>query len=398
MRILQLCHKPPRPSQDGGCRAMDALTRGLLADGHVVKLLSIATEKHPWRAADVDAEYIQQTGIETVHLDTRVNRVDAFANLLTGDSYNISRFHAPEFEQLLVHVLRRQVFDLVIFESLFTAPYLPLVRHYCDGPLMLRAHNVEHRIWELMAAETEMFTKRMYLQHLAERLKAYEVNALHDFDAIAAISAKDREDFRALGCTCPVFTLPFGLDESELPPATPGPIDHVFHIGAMDWDPNVQGVQWFLDQVWPTVLRELPEAQLKLAGRKFNDQLDVQRTNTTVLGEVPDAWGVLCDSGIMVIPLRSGSGMRIKAIEAMAAGRPVVSTSLGMEGIHGQHSTHFFIADDANSFAQRIIDLHKNPRQAQEMGEAARAFIETDFSNQALTQSLIRFIQRIFDL
>ena len=280
---------------------MDALTRGLLTDGHEVKLLSIATEKHPWRAADLDAEYIQQTGIETVHLDTRVNRVDAFANLLTGDSYNISRFHAPEFEQLLVHVLRRQVFDLVIFESLFTAPYLPLVRQYCDGPLVLRAHNVEHRIWELMAAETEAFTKRMYLQHLAERLKAYEVNALHDFDAIAAISAKDCEDFKALGCTCPVFTLPFGLDDSELPPAAPGPIDHVFHIGAMDWEPNVQGVQWFLDQVWPTVLRELPEAQLKLAGRKFNDQLDVQRTNTTVLGEVPDAWDVLCDSGIMVI-------------------------------------------------------------------------------------------------
>lgn len=377
---------------------MDAMTRGLLADGHEVKLLSIATEKHPWCAEEVEPDYIEQTGIETVHLDTRVNRVDAFANLLTGDSYNISRFHAPEFEQLLVHVLQRQVFDLVIFESLFTAPYLPLVRRYCDGPMVLRAHNVEHRIWELMATETEAFTKRMYLQHLAERLKWYEVNALHDFDAIAAISSKDQADFKALGCSCPVFTLPFGLDQEELPPATPGPVDHVFHIGAMDWDPNVQGVQWFLDHVWPTVLRELPEAQLKLAGRKFNAQLDVYRTNTTVLGEVPNAWDVLCDSGIMVIPLRSGSGMRIKAIEAMAAGRPVVSTSLGMEGIHGEDGTHFFIADDASSFAQRIIDLHHNQRQAQEMGEAARAFIEAEFSNQALTRSLVHSIQRIFDL
>ena len=377
---------------------MDAMTRGLLADGHEVKLLSIATEKHPWRTEDVELEYIEQTGIETVHLDTRVNRVDAFANLLTGDSYNISRFHAPEFEQLLVHVLQRQVFDLVIFESLFTAPYLPLVRQYCDGPMVLRAHNVEHRIWELMAAETEAFTKRVYLQHLAERLKSYEVNAMHDFDAIAAISEKDKADFKALGCSCPVFTLPFGLDQKELPPAIPGPIDHVFHIGSMDWDPNVQGVQWFLDHVWPVVLRELPEAQLKLAGRKFSDQLHVHRTNTTVLGEVPNAWDVLCDSGIMIIPLRSGSGMRIKAIEAMAAGRPVVSTSLGMEGIHGENGTHFFIADDASSFAQRIIDLHNNHWQAQEMGEAARAFIEADFSNQALTRSLIHFIQRIFDL
>ena len=77
MRILQLCHKPPRPSKDGGCRAMDAMTRGLLADGHEVKLLSIATEKHPWCAEEVEPIYIEQTGIETVHLDTRVNRVGA---------------------------------------------------------------------------------------------------------------------------------------------------------------------------------------------------------------------------------------------------------------------------------------------------------------------------------
>ena len=290
-----------------------------------------------------------------------------------------------------------------VFDFVFSRACLQLLTcqscgNYCDGPLVLRAHNVEHRIWELMAAETEAFTKRMYLQHLAERLKAYEVNALHDFDAIAAISTKDKENFEALGCTCPVFTLPFGLDRFRNATGHTGArsprLSHRCHGLAS----NVQGVHWFLDHVWPTVLRELPEAQLKLAGRNFNDQLDVQRTNTTVLGEVPDAWDVLCDSGIMVIPLRSGSGMRIKAIEAMAAGRPVVSTSLGMEGIHGQDGTHFFIADDANSFAQRIIDFHNNPDKHEEIGEAARAFIETEFSNQALTQSLIRSIQRIFDL
>ena len=115
MRILQLCHKPPRPSKDGGCRAMDAMTRGLLAGGHEVKLLSITTEKHPWSVESVESDYIAQTGMETVHVDTRINRVDAFANLMTGDSYNISRFHAPEFERLLVHVLQRNVYDLVLF-------------------------------------------------------------------------------------------------------------------------------------------------------------------------------------------------------------------------------------------------------------------------------------------
>jgi glycosyltransferase involved in cell wall biosynthesis len=377
---------------------MDAMTRGLMRAGHSVKVLTMATEKHPWLEAEMEPEYLAATDIEAVRIDTSLNRVDAFANILTGDSYNISRFHTPEFESVLTQVLQRQVFDLVIFESLFTAPYLPLVKRYCDGPLILRAHNVEHRIWELLAHETEAFSRRMYLRHLAERLKAYEVNALSDFDAVVAITEDDKRHFEALGCDSHLFTLPFGLDAHEFPPATAGPVNHVFHLGAMDWQPNVQGIQWFLDHVWPTVLKELPEAQLRLAGRKFGDSSSYARTNTTVLGEVADAWDVLAQPGIMVIPLLTGSGMRIKAIEAMAAGRPVVSTSLGMEGIHGTNGTHFFVADDANSFAQRIIDLHKNPSLAEAVGTEARAFVEHDFSNQALIDRIVGSIQRIFEL
>ena len=377
---------------------MDAMTRGLLADGHEVKLLTLATDKHPWHPAEVDHAYREATGIEAVHIDTQVNRVDALANVITGDSYNVSRFHAPEFEHLLIATLRRRVFDIVIFESLFTAPYLPLVRQYCDGPLVLRAHNVEHRIWELMAAETEAPSKRLYLRHLAERLKAYEVNALRDFDVVLAISEDDKKHFKALGCTSPVLTLPFGLDANELPPATPGPVNHIFHIGAMDWHPNVQGVWWFLDHVWPTVLKELPEAQLKLAGRKFSEVEAFSRQNTEVLGEVESAWDVLTEPGIMVIPLLSGSGMRIKAIEAMSAGRPVVSTSIGVEGIPGEHGTHFFIADDANSFAQRVIDLQTNPILATKLGQNARQLVESSFANEHLIRHRIGEIQRIFDL
>lgn len=377
---------------------MDAMTRGLLSQGHEVKILTLATSKHPWQPERVDQRYREQTRIEAVRIDTAVNRVDAFANVLTGDSYNISRFHAPEFERVLTHTLQRQVFDMVFFESLFTAPYLPLVRRYCDGPLVLRAHNVEHRIWELLAAETEGLSKRLYLNHLAERLKSYEVNALHDFDAVLAISKDDKKHFESLGCTSPVLTMPFGLDEAELPPATPGPVEHVFHIGAMDWNPNVQGITWFLDHVWPTVLKELPEAQLKLAGRKFQDVQLYQRQNTEVLGEVERAWDLLAEPGIMVIPLLSGSGMRIKAVEAMAAGRPVVATSIGVEGIPGTDGTHFFVADDANSFAQRIIDLHTNASLATSMGRSARELVEASFANERLVGERIGDIQRIFAL
>ncbi|MDE0980321.1 MAG: hypothetical protein OSA78_10025, partial [Flavobacteriales bacterium] len=118
MRILQLCHKPPLPSLDGGCRAMDAMTRGLLQAGHTVKILTACTEKHPWKPELIDTNYLSTTHAEAVFIDTSLNKVDAFASIVTGDSYNISRFHSADLERALTQVLRTRVFDLILFESL----------------------------------------------------------------------------------------------------------------------------------------------------------------------------------------------------------------------------------------------------------------------------------------
>ena len=398
MRILQICHKPPQPSRDGGCRAMDAMTRGLIADSNTVKVLTIATEKHPWLPEELSEEYMAQTRIEALMVDTELNRVDALSNILTGDSYNISRFFSSDFDRLLTDVLRKEVFDLIIFESLFTAPYLKTVRHLSDGLAILRTHNVEHRIWEQMAQETEALTKRLYLKHLAERLRGYEVNALKDFDALASISEDDTRHFKSLGCDSPIFLVPFGLDEKELPPPCIGPAQFAFHLGSMDWTPNVQGVQWFVDEVWPLVRRELPEAELQLAGRNFPKEHAFSTPGIRVLGEVENAWTMMRSPAAMVIPLRSGSGMRIKAIEAMAAGRPIVSTSLGMEGIPGTDGEHFFVADDAFSFARRLVELLKNGQKAEEMGAAARSFVWDNFQNNGLVSQFLAKLQQTLDL
>ena len=375
---------------------MDAMTRGLIAAGNQVKVLTIATEKHPWQPEEVSAEYIAETNIEAVTLDTALNPVDAFSTILTGDSYNISRFYSPDFERLLTDVLRKQVFDLVIFESLFTAPYLKTVRRLCDGFAVLRTHNVEHRIWEQMAQETGTLTKRLYLKHLAERLRAYEVNALEDFDALASISEDDTRHFKSLGCGSPIFSIPFGLDEKELPQPVFGPARFVFHLGSMDWAPNVQGVQWFVDEVWPLVRSEVPDVELQLAGKNFPTVHSFTKPGLTVLGEIENPWDMMSCHAAMIIPLRSGSGMRIKAIEAMAAGRPIVTTTLGVEGITGTDGVHFFVEDDALSFARRLVELLKNDQLAKDMGSAARAFVCENFENNELvTQFLSRLNQSI---
>ena len=399
MRILQICHKPPRPSLDGGCRAMDALTRGMLDAGHKVKVITASTEKHPWEPDSIETDWLEETQAEAVFLDTRLNKVDAFASLVTGDSYNISRFHSPDFENKLIKILQSQVFDLVLFESLFTAPYLPTVRRFCDGAAVLRAHNVEHHIWQHLAEETPQLTKRMYLKWLASKLAEYEVNALQDFDAIAAISAEDITRFQSLGCSLPMHLLPFGLDDNEWPKPNDRSVNHVFHLGAMDWRPNQQGVRWFTNRVWPLVRQRIPQAELRLAGRHFPSNWSVpEYMGIEILGEVENAWEVMTDSGIMIIPLLSGSGMRIKAIEAMAAGRPIVSTPIGIEGLAGEDGIHFHVASTPEAFAQHIIQLLENPDEAQAMGSRGRAWANTHFRNKPLIESMLNELQVDFQL
>ena len=158
---------------------MDAVTQGLLAAGHRVRVLAACTDKHPFMAP-TDFGYQEATRFEAVYVDTRLNARDALTHLIAGESYNVARFHSTDLEVRLREIMRTEVFDLVILESLFTVPYLSLIRKYCDGPVVLRAHNVEHRIWEGLTQETEALTRRLYLRILTDQLARYEVSALND--------------------------------------------------------------------------------------------------------------------------------------------------------------------------------------------------------------------------
>ena len=137
MRILQLCNKPPYPPIDGGTKAMHYITRGLLEAGHQVKVLCISTDKHPLKVAAIPEEYRARTGIEGVFVDTSLNVVDAFTDLVTADNYNISRFFSPDMDIRLIQLLSQQEFDIVQLESLFVTPYIPTLRRYSKAPIVL---------------------------------------------------------------------------------------------------------------------------------------------------------------------------------------------------------------------------------------------------------------------
>lgn len=398
MRILQLCNKPPYPPIDGGSKAMHNLTRGLLKAGHEVKVLCISTPKQPLVLEHIPKDYAHETRIEGVFVDTSVNVVDAFTDLLTADNYNISRFFSADMDIRLIRLLSEESFDVVQLESLFMTPYIATIRRYTKARIVLRSHNLEYVIQDRIASGERNIIKRPYRRFLAKQLENYEMSVLDRVDGVAAISPSDAEHFLAHGTRTPIVTIPFGVDPSEYPvdphDARKPPI--FFHLGSMDWLPNEEGIRWLLDTVWPKVLRKCPEARLNLAGNKMpKDLLDGNRDGVQVKGRVKSATAYMRKRQVMLVPLFSAGGMRVKIIEGMAMGKAVISTPIGAEGIACTDGRDILLATTASEFAERIISLQRDPAQVVSIGLKAHELVKRAYSDGPIVQDLTAFYKKL---
>ncbi|MFT5821869.1 MAG: glycosyltransferase involved in cell wall biosynthesis [Crocinitomix sp.] len=396
MKVLQLSNKPPQPIIDGGCIAINNIATGLLEKGIDLKILTIATQKHPFSENNFTSDFLTATNIEGVFVDTRINIIDAFSALVTSDSYNVSRFFSPDFNKRLIQLLEEVEFEIVHLESLFMTPYIHTIRTYSSAKIVLRSHNLEHLIWDRLANSTGNTAKRLYLKHLASKLKKYEYQTINEVDAIAAISFEDTSRYKLLNCEPPLKTIPFGIDLEKYPFAenTKTVTNSLFHIGSMDWEPNKEAINWLLDDIWPQ-LADL-DVSLHLAGRKMPGYISQQGNDKLIVhGEVDSAVNFMAAHEIMIAPLLSGSGMRVKIIEAMGMGKAVITTKIGAEGISYEHGINIIIADTAEEIVVAIKNLIGNPKLVRLIGDNARKLIETDYDNDKIMDNLIDFYQSL---
>lgn len=398
MRILQLCNKPPFPPIDGGSKAMHNLTRGLLAAGHSVKVLAISTPKHPLDMDQVPADFAASTRMEAVFVDTSVNFVDAFTDLLTADNYNISRFFSPDMDIRLIRLLTEEEFDIIQLESLFMTPYIATIRRYSKASIVLRSHNLEHVIQGRIATGEKNLFKRPYRKFLAKQLRDYEMAVLDRVDAVAAISPSDAEHFADHGTRTPIATIPFAVEPTEYQVSEPKATGKItfFHLGSMDWLPNEEGVNWLLTEVWPKVLAKRPNAHLDLAGNKMPaDLLNLEMKGVTIRGRVKSARSFMRDRHVMVVPLFAAGGMRVKIIEGMALGKAVISTPIGAEGIDHTEGLNILIARSATEFAEHMIALDEEPAYMHMLGTEARKLIEARYADAHVVRELEALYSRL---
>jgi glycosyltransferase involved in cell wall biosynthesis len=397
MKILQLCLKPPLPARDGGCIAMNNITQGLLQAGHRVKVLTIFTHKHDLNPELMPAEYLESTEIEGVFIDTKLNAVDAYSSIITSDSYNISRFFSTDFDIRLAKLLRKEDFDIIHLESLFMTPYVSTIRRLCATPIVLRSHNIEYVIWEKIAAGTKNPIRRFYLNYLTRKLKHYELSMLNEVSGIASISDEDRRRMLALGMKKPIRTIPFGINLADYPFESNAHSElALFHLGAMDWGPNLEGILWFLKSIWPRVHEKYPDLKIYLAGRNMSDEIKhLNFPNVVVVGEVENAIQFMQSKAIMVVPLLSAGGIRVKIIEGLALGRAVISTTLGAEGLDCEDRKNIMLADRPAEWLKAVDELMTNPALVQSLGSQGRTHATAQFDNGEITDELVNFYKEL---
>ncbi len=396
MKILQLCLRVPLPPYDGATIAMYNLAESLTLNGAEVKMLSFNTKKHFTDVSTIDAALLEKYKLETVYLDASVKISGAIINLFRkNESYNIIRFDSAEFHHRLKEILQSQSFDIIQFEGLFLSPYLQTARKYSKAKMILRTHNVEWLIWKRLADASAHPIKKKYLSFLASRLRQYEKNMVNKFDAIVALTPEDKKLLHDEGCTIPVEIAPVGLNTQRFDDVKP--LDQaqqisVFHLGSMDWLPNIEAVDWFLKKVWPLITAKTDCIQLHLAGKNMAEEyFRIQLKNVFVEGEIKDAKKFMSDKTVMIVPLLSGGGMRVKIVEGLAAGKVIVSTSIGAEGIACTHGENILIANTAEEFANTILSCLNNPALLNKISANAQLLARNVYDNSRIGKHVAAF-------
>jgi glycosyltransferase involved in cell wall biosynthesis len=383
MKILQVCKKFPFPVKDGEGVAVRALAQGLVEAGCTVDLLSFNTTKH-WVEDPQDADLPHYRNIASCDLDNDVKPLEVGLSFFQKGSYHVHRFDNSEFAAQLKTLLQLNDYDAVILETSILALYIPTIRKNSNAVVALRAHNLEYEIWQRIGQGGNLLLRPFY-GILARRLKRFERKWINEADLLLPITDRDGERFiKDLGFKGEQHTVRVGYDSMSHQKHYWAPLLSlpfaISFIGSLDWAPNLEGLKWFLEDVWPALHERFPELEFHIAGRKTpDDLLSLQLPNVTVHGEVKDSAEFLQRYPMTVAPILSGSGTRVKILDAMVSGRVVLTTEMGLEGIDAADRREVLLCPTPSAFVDQVKYVRLNPEKLDELSLSAQVFIQLNF-------------------
>lgn len=393
MNILFICHKTPYPANDGGAIATLNMIKGFSYHADNATVLSMQTPKHSFPIVNMPDSLKENISWHQVSVNTKINPFKLILNLIASDKpYNAERFVSKTFANKLITLLQNNEYDIVQLEGAYLGAYVPYIRQYSEAKISLRAHNIEYEIWERLAQNEIMSLKRFYYNVLAKRVKKLETELLNMVDFLVPITNRDEKVLNTNGRVLSHVSST-GMDDSMFGKSAPKNDKSLFYIGALDWIPNQDALKWFITNVWNELKINFSDWNFVIAGRNapesFESYLNTKRVS--YLGEVESAKEFIDDHNIMVVPLQSGSGMRIKIIEGMARAKCIVTTSVGAEGIDAKNSKEIIVADSATETISQLSYLMQNTEEIDKCAENAFIFVQQNYNNNNIVEKLRRF-------
>ena len=384
MRILWVKAGKLLPVDTGGKIRSYNILRHLARDHDVTLLSYYGGQRDVAYESEIQRELPGAHTIYTAALDgtALAQSLDYVRRVFRSAPFAVSKFTHPEVQRVVATWLREKKFDVAVCDFLSASLNFPSV---LGTPTVLFQHNAESALWRRMAATESSAARRLAYQIEATKMARYERRTLPKFHHVIAVSEHDRQQMLAMYPECAISVVPTGVDTQQYavaPPATADPPRIIF-TGSMDWEPNIDAIVYFCQEVFPRVRAEFPSALFQIVGRNPHTRVkQLTCDSIKVTGTVPSVAEYLRDATLVVVPLRIGGGTRLKIFEAMAMGKAVISTSIGAEGLDVQSGRDLILADDTTAFAEAIVLLLRDAAMRRQYEQAAtKLAAQYDWSN-----------------
>lgn len=397
MKALQIYYKIPFPTDDGGAVSILSASHSLESVGIDLHILALNQLNSTSKTSEIPAGFKKRTKLQWVNINNKVSISGAIKSFITRRSYFSVRFFSRQVEKNLESVLRENQFDVIQLEHLYLWHYIRIIRKHSKAKIILRSQNVEHLLWLSVAACERRRLVRMWLLHEATKLKKIESSVHLLVDGIAAISDEDAIFFRKRNSSVPVRSISIAFESENADSAkisSKKPKVRFYHLGSMDWRPNLVGLAWVFDEVVPLVDCN---GEFHFAGKKMPENLLEKNDGDRffVSGRVDDADAFITDKDVLLVPLHSGGGVRVKILEALLNDKVVISTLSGCKGLPKGLINFINVANTPLEFANKIIEVSQNLADLKIRAQSAKIYIEKHLTHKKVGQQYLALYREV---
>lgn len=388
MRILFLAHLFPLPLDSGG-KIKSYYTLKTLAAVHEVHILAYVRTDEEMRLA-LELQKICDVTVIPLRRSKPRQFVDLANAFFSGKSFIVTRDFRDEMQRKLDELIDRFRPDVIHIDHLQMAQFVKFGGSY---KTVLDHHNVESMIIKRIAETSESKPARLYARMEWPKLQRYELDICRKCDLVLTVSEEDKSTLLNLNSSLVnIESVPIGVDIHYFQPVERrSGSRNILSIGTMYWPPNVDSMLYFCRDIFPLVRNQIQNCTLTIAGQRPVESIQTLANDPaiTVPGYIDDVREIARDCGAFIVPLRSGSGVRVKILNALAMGLPIVSTSIGVEGLDMESGTHLLIADNPEDFADAVVNVLSNASLADKLSRNGRALVCEKYSWEGVGERLL---------